>query len=272
MLVTWVTHLTVGVTHALPEILPMIPGTCVSYPSALVVVRFCYHRCNPWGVTRVAMPLSNSTLSVVTPCVTFQVTPSPSHFVSSYPIMAGHMVMHAQSLPSVPCKKHHCAVGQLFCWPQALLLHSLAKSPRHGAATRPTQCPPQMLHCPLVLATQPPTRPAVPVAARHPQWLEGGRSAGYTSDTIPAGTPARTPAGAPFGAGSTAWNHAGPPLPALEAPFSGPFQRTLPALEPLPAPFWHPSSRPFQRRNPFKHPFERPSGNPPPEHPFSLKL
>ena len=78
------------------------------------VVCFCYHRCNSWGVTRVAMPFSNSTWSLVTPCVTFHVTPSPTHFVSSYPIVAGHRVMHAQYLPSLPCKKHHCAVGQLF--------------------------------------------------------------------------------------------------------------------------------------------------------------
>ena len=114
MLVTWVTHVTAGITHVLSQGLPMLPVTCMCYPSALVVVCFWYHRCNPWGVTRVAMPLSKSTLSLVTPCVTFHVTPSPSHFVSSYPIVAWRTVMHAQSLPSLPCKKHNCAVGQLF--------------------------------------------------------------------------------------------------------------------------------------------------------------
>ena len=83
----------------------MLRVTCMCYPSAVVVVVcFCYHCCNPWGVTRVGMPLSNSTSSLVTSPVTFHVTRSPSHFVFSYPIVAGHTVMHAQSLPSVPCK------------------------------------------------------------------------------------------------------------------------------------------------------------------------
>ena len=43
----------------------MLPVTCMCYPSALVVNCFCYHRCNPWGVTRVTMPPSNPTLSLL---------------------------------------------------------------------------------------------------------------------------------------------------------------------------------------------------------------
>ena len=32
----------------------------------------------------------------------------------SYPMVAGHNVMHTYSLPSLICKKYHCAVGLLF--------------------------------------------------------------------------------------------------------------------------------------------------------------